>query len=161
MLAGSAICATLAACGDRQNTLVTEPRLDYYHDDTGEAECPDYVPEEECLPMDPGQRQSLWFDIQNGIKWYTQECADIGYAAMDFVNTGDMRTWNDPSSPWTAFWSKANAQRGQRVAIRRDRMSWQSLRLRDMMHEGTHSFYQDGQSVEDAASWVEYNCLNN
>jgi hypothetical protein len=62
--------------------------------------------------MDPGQRQNLWFDIQNGIKWYTQECASIGYAAQDFANSGDLRTWNDPSSPWTAFWSKANAQRG-------------------------------------------------
>jgi hypothetical protein len=126
----------------------------------GSADCPDGVPPEDCVPVTQQQRTDLWWDLQIGIRWEIEDCANIGYQMQDFVLTGDVRVYPDPTH--TLDWGQWQIRGGfEQISFNADvfTQGWSHERLPTAIHEGYHHWAGGGS--EWYAYGFEAGCVNN
>lgn len=129
---------------------------------TDAADCPPDVAPADCQPLSQTERQTLWWDVQQGIKWWDENCAAIGTKIQDQITTGDMRKFPSASA-WYGYW-REQANSGSQVSIRSDRLGWYDTRLNTMLHEGVHVRWYNNYFAHTYALggtfWAENNCVN-
>ena len=173
------IVLAVAACDGRsplapaRESFPTAASLD---DDVGDGSqaCPPGISLVDCEFLTQQERQELWWDIQNGVKWFNSTCAAIGARAQDFVLYGDIRKYDGTqiriSNPNFAvgYWQLHFYMTGL-PQISYDRVytqGWTSERTRIIMHEATHDYRQMGDLADSwdplgpGTYWIENNCYN-
>lgn len=156
------------ACGrELLGPELPAPQTPHFYEDTWEEEaaCPDNVPPEACEPMSSAERQTLYWDILQGVKWDIEECATVGNRALDHAQYGEMRKYPMLSSYFDGYWQPASRNpwgTGDIIAIRADRMLIHGDRMQMMVHESSHSRWNRGEhgfALYDPY-WAQYNCIN-
>lgn len=165
---GISACDAPSALAPRHTSGPLAPNFDEDAGD-GSTDCPPGVPAWDCVPLTQAERTEIWWDVQQGVKWYIGICASIGSHLQDFVATGDVRKYNRPTfgGP-VGFYQEIAPSTGVRQ-ISYDliyHQGWNSERTRTFLHEGTHSFRNMGSQIDSwdplgpGAFWVENNCFN-
>jgi hypothetical protein len=136
--------------------------------DDGTTDCPPDATS--CDTVTTAERQSLWWDVQQGVKWWDPDCAAIGYHMQDKVLHGDIRKFPTIAArPWvTGSWQPVpNVAGADQISFRSDLWSsaWTSERLLTAIHEGVHSYHRGGSfdhtyAVGFGTYWAEDNCFN-
>jgi hypothetical protein len=144
--------------------ITNPPDAPLMSEDYGDTDCPPDVAPADCVRMTDVERQMIADDINLSIRWEFPECAQVGYAMIDFALTGDMRKFPESSSFW-AWWQRANySYPGQPEQISFEQsqfqQGWSSRRITTGIHEGTHLYRQQGNEAELTAQYYENHCVN-
>ena len=174
-----AVCAALTVAGcDAANPVAPAPAAfpsapNTDDEDIGDGDaCPSIVPPEDCVPLTQAERQQLWWDIQNGIKWWNGPCGNLGAHLQDFVTYRDIRKYAINRNFWPSwavgFWDPQDRYTGA-PQISFDwayHQGWPSEAVKTLMHEATHSYRGMGSlahsydPVGPGTYWVEDQCIN-
>jgi len=134
-----------------------------FGEDYGDTQCPPDVNPADCVPMTAAERQLLIDDLQLHVRWDEPDCAQIGYIMEDFAWNGDMRTFPQYSTFW-GWWQHANYQfpgQPEQISFEQSQLQgWSSQRIITTIHEGVHSFYQQGNEAHAYTDWYENYCIN-
>lgn len=155
-------CDGLEPAGPNGAGAITRPGFEV---GTGETNCPEEVPEADCIPLTWQERQTLWWDLDVGIKWYEPACFDVGEQLQDFVLTGDVRKWPEGKAGTTiGFWELVGVNPVDQISFDEKlfRQGWMSERTLTAIHEGFHLHRQGGSEFgPDGARYFASFCINN
>jgi hypothetical protein len=121
-----------------------------------------------CDTVTTAERQDLYWDLQNAVKWWDQDCARIGQHMQDTVLNADIRKFPPIAARpgVTGNWEAVGPAGREQISYRSDlwQSGWFSERVLTSIHEGTHSYWGTGLNHTYALGWGTYwaedNCFN-
>lgn len=158
LLVGLASIIT-SACDTPSFTSVEPPsdpgsRAVLYDD----MDCPPQVYTWQCEPLNQQERDDLYWDLMQGIRWEEPGCSAVGFHIIDFIQYGDVRKFQDfDNVVTTGYWQKFS-DGSERISFNSRIMGWRSERTATALHEGWHSHSRGGD--ESGAYSFENQCIN-